>query len=88
MLLLVRRRFSRPTRPTAVFFVTSRSLLAAAVEQGLAHILPNRVRSIKPDRIEALDLDVAKTPQALDAKNLASRIFTLLASIPDAREPW
>jgi hypothetical protein len=45
-------------------------LLAAAIEQRLADIFPHRMRPVEPDRIEALDLDAAKTAQAFDTEKL------------------
>ena len=53
-----------------MLFVPPRSHLAAVVEQTLSDIFPDRMRSIEPDRIEALDLDAAKTAQAFNTQKL------------------
>jgi hypothetical protein len=46
-------------------------VLAPVVEQDLADFLPDRVRTVELDRIQALDLDGAEASQALDPKELA-----------------
>jgi hypothetical protein len=49
----------------------SRPDLAAVVEQALADLTPGCVRTIEPDRIQALDLDAAETSIALDPEQFA-----------------
>jgi hypothetical protein len=45
--------------------------LAAVVKQPFANILPDSVRPIELDRIQALDLDTSRAPGAFDAKEFS-----------------
>jgi hypothetical protein len=58
-------------RPAAILLMPSRPDPAAVVEQALADLTPGRVRTIEPDRIQALDLDAAETSIALDPEQFA-----------------
>ena len=51
--------------------MTSCPDLAAAVEQDLADVAPNRMRPAEPDRIEPLDLDAPGASDALDPEEFA-----------------
>jgi hypothetical protein len=49
-------------RPAAILFMTTCALLAAAVEQTLGDIFPNRVRATKLDRVRLPNFDQPETP--------------------------
>jgi len=74
-----------PTRPTAVLFVASCPDLAAVVEQPLTNVLPDRVRPIQFDRIEALYLDTTGASSAFDPKQFARNLRQ--AHLLDGK-PW
>jgi hypothetical protein len=54
-------------RPAAI----DRQFAGALVEQGLADVAPDCMRSIKSDRIETLNLDTTSTPSAFDPEQFA-----------------
>jgi hypothetical protein len=49
--------------------MTTRALLAAAIEQSLGDFFPNRVRATKPDRVRFPNLDHAQPLQSAHHKN-------------------
>ena len=60
-----------PVRPASVLLEAACPGLAAVVEQALANVLPDRMRTEELHGIEALDLDGPRATPALDPEQFA-----------------
>jgi hypothetical protein len=64
-----RQLFER--RPAPVLFVTTGTLLAGVVQQPLPDVLPDRLGTVKPDRVDILDFHGPSAAAAGDSQHVA-----------------
>jgi hypothetical protein len=72
-----------PVRPASILLETAGPDLAAVVEQALANVLPDRMRTEKLHGVEALDLDGPPAAPAGDPQQVSLYLGQLLR--PDRR---
>lgn len=58
-----------PPRPTPVFFMPARAMLAAVIEQSLPDFLPCRMWPVDAHSVGVTDLNSATAAEAVDAQH-------------------